>query len=628
MGEAMSDQIGSSTVTLENIEEHLAHDHKVKVGGIDCDGILRGKIISKEKFLSSLKGGFGMSSALFAWDMHDVLYTEEVSISSEKSGFGDFIAQIDLESFRRLPFENDIAFFLLRFNLDGNPMFADGRSLVLSTTKAMAKDDIQALAGVELEFMNFETPSQDGYASTTERRNLASFLLNNTPRTLRPITDGMFGYSVSRPLMNKGYFHSIYDSARQLGCPLEGWHTESGPGVYEAVRGPERMECFRAEQTDHFITQALAVSPVARMADNVSIFKFLTKSLGAEYGITPCFMAKPAQGLPGNSGHIHLSLVDSTGKNLFAREEEDKDAQPPDVANLSKVGQQFLAGLIDALPDIMPMLAPNVNSYKRLVENFWAPMTAAATRFEIRIPGADLHPHYALTALLRAGLRGIERKMDITLPPLSQLPDGQQPARLPNTLGKAVERFQARESLARVILGDEFVDFYSTSRRHELSVWREAVTDCLQPPDRKQPQSLSAQRKKHNMSTLEKISTINAAPAAGPYSQAIKLSASNGLIFTSGQLPSDAMGTLSLDDPIEVQTEKCILNLQAILEAGGSSLDSVIKTVVFITDMKDFPKVNQVYEKYFTHKPARSCVAVAQLPKNASVEIESVAQVD
>lgn len=226
--------------------------------------------------------------------------------------------------------------------------------------------------------------------------------------------------------------------------------------------------------------------------------RFLAKALGVEHGVTPCFMAKPIQGLPGNSGHIHVSLNDLEGNNLFARQSRDEQAPWDDVAHLSDMGRQFLAGLIDALPDIMPLFAPNINSYKRLVENFWAPVTVSwgledrsssirliapptckpgATRFEVRIPGADIHPHYALTAIFRAGLRGIERKMKIELPPLSRSPKGRPAAKLPNTLERAVDRFQAQDSVARQIMRNEFVDFYTISRKHELAVWREAVTD-------------------------------------------------------------------------------------------------------------------------------------------------------
>lgn len=86
-------------------------------------------------------------------------------------------------------------------------------------------------------------------------------------------------------------------------------------------------------------------------------------------------MAKPTAGLSGNSGHIHISLADKeTGRNFFARETDDIDAQYPDLKNFSDLGRYFLAGVLNGLPDIMPLLAPTINSYKRLVENYWAPV--------------------------------------------------------------------------------------------------------------------------------------------------------------------------------------------------------------------------------------------------------------
>lgn len=240
---------------------------------------------------------------------------------------------------------------------------------------------------------------------------------------------------------------------------------------------------------------------MATHPDKKLIRRLLAKSLGIKHGITPCFMAKPIQGQPGSSGHIHISLSSLDGKNLFARDSPDPDAPWPDAAGLSDLGRHFLAGVLDALPDIMPLFAPTINSYKRLVENYWAPVNISwgledrtasirviappvckpdGTRFEVRIPGADLHPHYALSAILAAGWRGVEKKMQIRVPPLSSMvttADMSRPARLPNTLEEAVKRFGASDSLAREILEEQFVDFFVATREHELRVWREAVTD-------------------------------------------------------------------------------------------------------------------------------------------------------
>jgi glutamine synthetase len=89
--------------------------------------------------------------------------------------------------------------------------------------------------------MNFQTPSEDGYANNTDIRNLGAFLEKSAPSSLRQITSGMFGYSVSRPKMNKGYFYDVFDRSKEFRCNIEGWHTESGPGVFEAVSAPDLL---------------------------------------------------------------------------------------------------------------------------------------------------------------------------------------------------------------------------------------------------------------------------------------------------------------------------------------------------------------------------------------------------
>ncbi len=122
----------------------------------------------------------------------------------------------------------------------------------------------------------------------------------------------------------------------------------------------------------------------------------------------------------------------------------------------------------------------------------------------------------------------------------------------------------------------------------------------------------------------EIIYTKNAPDAIGPYSQAIKV---NGLVFTSGQIAiNPATGTVE-SDTIEGQTEQVMNNLKNLLEAAGSSLEKAVKTVCFLADMNDFAAFNAIYGKYFTGKPARSCVAVKTLPKNVLCEVEVIASV-
>ena len=122
---------------------------------------------------------------------------------------------------------------------------------------------------------------------------------------------------------------------------------------------------------------------------------------------------------------------------------------------------------------------------------------------------------------------------------------------------------------------------------------------------------------------MEKIHTNNAPAAIGPYSQAIK---TGGLVFTSGQIPlNPATGNVEAVG-IEAQTEQVCKNLCAVLTAAGAGLDKVVKTTCFLADISDFAAFNGVYAKYFTSAPARSCVAVKDLPKGVLVEVEAIAE--
>ena len=123
---------------------------------------------------------------------------------------------------------------------------------------------------------------------------------------------------------------------------------------------------------------------------------------------------------------------------------------------------------------------------------------------------------------------------------------------------------------------------------------------------------------------MKTVSTDKAPAAIGPYSQA---KIAGGLIFTSGQIPvNPATGLIEAND-VSGQTEQVCKNVAALLEAAGSSVDKVIKTVCFLADIKDFAAFNAIYSKYFTSSPARSCVAVKDIPKGCLVEIEAIAEI-
>jgi len=326
----------------------------------------------------------------------------------------------------------------------------------------------ECMAGTEYEYFNFkETPQ------TLADKNFTQ---------LSPMTTGMHGYSMLRTTLNQDYFTSLFDESAKFGVDIEAHHTETGPGVFET---------------------ALAYTSATRMADNAILFKFLAKSIGMKMGILPSFMAKPWGGLPGCSGHIHVSLRNLEGKNIFAHSGKGarENAANADTRFISQEGEWFLAGVLDGLPDVMPLLVPTINGYKRLAggESFWAPnaitygydsraasiriisppsVPPAATRFEIRVPGADMNPYFAFSAILLLGLRGIENKIALPCPPMSDPSVTKETVtKLPMSLEAATERMMRPGSVARKILGNDFVDHFGGTRLHEVALWNEAVTN-------------------------------------------------------------------------------------------------------------------------------------------------------
>ncbi|KAJ7174009.1 hypothetical protein C8R43DRAFT_1057990 [Mycena crocata] len=465
--------------TLEDLKNLLAKDIKVKVAGVDVDGVLRGKFMSKEKFLSAASSdGFGFCSVIFGWDIHDAVYSRELLISNKANGYRDIIASIDLSTYRRIPWENNVPFFLVSF-LDPDtkePLVVDPRGIMGITVARAGEKGRQCFAGVEYEYFNFqETPQSLARKKFTD---------------LQPLTPGMHGYSLLRTQLNNDYFHELFDESAKFGVGIEGHHTETGPGVFET---------------------ALAYTSALRMADNGILFKYLAKSIGMQKGIVPSFMAKPWGNLPGCSGHIHVSLRDSSDRNAFAVSDSElangrADAAYEDTKFMSSEGEAFLAGVLDGIADIMPLLVPTINGYKRLVggEAFWAPnaitygydsraasiriisppsVPPSATRLEIRVPGADMNPYYAISAIFLLGLRGIEKNLKLQTPPISHFsPEDRKSGKvkmLPLSLESATVRMMSPDSIAREsgMLGDVFVEHFGGTREHEVKLWNEAVTN-------------------------------------------------------------------------------------------------------------------------------------------------------
>lgn len=140
-----------SKLTASDLPELLKNDSSVKVGGTDIDGVIRGKLMSKKKFLSIAQSGFGFCSVIFGWDMHDQTYFKELKISNAENGYRDILAEVDLSTYRRIPWENNVPFFLVSFREPDTqePLSACPRSLLERACAKLEQKGYGALAGGE-----------------------------------------------------------------------------------------------------------------------------------------------------------------------------------------------------------------------------------------------------------------------------------------------------------------------------------------------------------------------------------------------------------------------------------------------------------------------------------------------
>ncbi|MBI1239193.1 MAG: glutamine synthetase [Alphaproteobacteria bacterium] len=422
----------------------------VKVGVFDGDGILRGKYMGREKFLSALEKGFGFCDVVLGWDSNDQLY-DNVSFTGWHTAYPDAQVRILPETCRDVPGEGDMVMFLAEF--DGPAEAICPRGLLRRVEKKAAAMGFAVRAAAEFEFFLFEeTPASvraKGY------------------RGLTNITPGFFGYSMLRASVHADFYRDLMALGAAMDFPLEGLHTETGPGVLEA---------------------AIEHAPMVEAADRAALFKTFTKVLAQKRGWMATFMAKWSSEWPGQSGHLHVSLSDKSGRSVFY--EAGKPHQ------MSQMQRWFVGGQQKLMPELLAMVAPTVNSYTRLIPGFWAPTeatwgienrtcalrvipgSAKSQRVEYRIAAADINPYIALACAIGSGLYGIEHRIEppapiegnaYAVPPAPEFG-------LPRTLYEAAERLE-RSGAARALFGDAFVDHYAATRKWEEREYRKAITD-------------------------------------------------------------------------------------------------------------------------------------------------------
>lgn len=421
----------------------------VKVGLFDIDGVMRGKYMSTDKFLSALDNGFGFCDVVMGWDVKDQLY-DNVSYTGWHTGYPDATVRIVTDSCREIPFEPNTLFFLCEFS--GKTESICPRNTLKRVLDAAKQKGIDVFSGFEYEFAVFnETPHS---------------IRNKNFKDLESLAPAEFGYSTIRNSVETESYHALLELCHAMDFELEGLHEETGPGALEA---------------------ALTYDTALSSADKAALFKTFTKISFQRMGKMATFMARWSPELPGQSGHIHLSLRDKDGKPLFY--------DPTQAHNMSPLMRHFVAGQQQLMPELLAMIAPTVNSYRRLTPGFWAPTGASvgidnrtcairiipgsekSQRLEYRIAAADANPYIILSAVIASGLHGIENKIE-----LDELVTGNaygqttpENLKLSPTLWDSAQRLK-NSTIAQQYFGNDFVSHYAATREWEEREYRKHIS--------------------------------------------------------------------------------------------------------------------------------------------------------
>jgi glutamine synthetase len=448
----------SSPLAVKSIEEILTYLDQynlsyVKVGVFDIDGVLRGKYLNRSKLESALRKGFGFCDVIFGWDSNDQLY-DKSEFTGWHTGYPDAPVRLITDSTRALPFEREGRGLFILGELSGKGEEVCPRGILRRVLKKASDMGFDVSAALEYEFFVFdETPES---------------IRDKNYQNLNPITPGNFGYSVLRSSVWAEFYEALLDLGQTMKFPIEGLHTETGPGVLEA---------------------ALHYCEALEAADRGALFKTFTKVLAQRHDLMATFMAKWSNDYPGQSGHIHISLTNKS-------DESSAFYDPSAPHCMSDTMKAFVAGQQQLMPQLLSMVAPTINSYSRLIPGFWAPTHSTwgvenrtcalrviagdhkSQRVEYRVAAADGNPYLALAAAIGSGLWGIEHQSQLT-------PEVQGNAyeqnfddrdQLPETLWQAAQNLKGSQA-AHDLFGETFVKHFAITREWEEREFRKAITD-------------------------------------------------------------------------------------------------------------------------------------------------------
>jgi len=418
----------------------------------DTNGLLRGQKLSRKLLEDVLKNGMGMAPATLALDPTDSILNFP-GITDESADFHDSKLEVDNTLVRIIPWEENghDLLFLSQYSSEAEVLCPRGiLSKVLQKAETLG---FFVKSGLELEYTLFdETPET---------------LKSKGYRDLKPVTMHASHDLLLYQTFQSNWYSSVSNMCKSLKINLLKMHEEIGPGFMEACTGPEIG---------------------LRSADDAVLLKNFLRALAMKQGKTATFMPRWSEHADSQSSHIHMSLLDRSGQELFW-DEKNKN-------NMSELFGYFLGGLQKYLGEFMLIFAPTVNSYRRFVEGTFAPPALSwgidnrstsfrvvgkskkSLRFENRLPGSDTNPYLTVAATLAAGLAGIEGKI---IPTQETVGNGYVPGtsigpNYPCNIAEAIDNLGSSK-VAKLWLDGSFVEGFCATREAQEIEFRSKVPD-------------------------------------------------------------------------------------------------------------------------------------------------------
>ncbi|MFE9407458.1 glutamine synthetase family protein [Streptomyces sp. NPDC006704] len=417
----------------------------------DLQGRLKGKRYGAAHFLDRVAGGHAdMCAYLLATDaaMNPV---DGFALTSWENGYADLVLAPDLSTLRMIPWQRRTA-VLLGHALtarEHRPLAVAPRRMLLDQIARLAAHGLRPMAGLESEFLLYEG------------------VFGETPRIgdggLKPVTATNLDYALDHPPVLDRFLRRLQSALAGAGSPVEAVKTEAAPGQVEVT---------------------FPYGPVLEACDTHVLFKHAVRTLAGRAGLTATYMAAPQTGVASGL-HVHVSLWRSGDPALVTLD-----------GDLSDIARHAIGGLVEALPQLAPLYAPNTNSYRRFAPGSFAPTgttwgydnrtcairvvgRGSGLHLEVRVPGADANPYLAASAVLAAVCHGLDRNLTPPPPQSANAYLAQDAPSLPLTLDEALAAF--RESpLAQQAFGPEVVSHYAHLAQVELAHQRHAVPDTEQ----------------------------------------------------------------------------------------------------------------------------------------------------